>query len=77
MAACSTAGITVVERNPSVDSLVDLHFGAGDAETPCLLRQSNIRTAMNIYTQAAPDAIRDANSRVVEMEMVLAKRKVG
>jgi hypothetical protein len=30
---------------------------------------------MNIYTQAVPDAMREANSRVVEM--VLPKRKVG
>jgi hypothetical protein len=30
---------------------------------------------MNIYTQAMPDAMRRANSRVVEM--VLPERKVG
>ena len=40
-----------------------------------LLRHSDIRTTMNIYTQAVPDAMREANSRVVEM--VLPKRKVG
>ena len=40
-----------------------------------LLRHSDIRTTMNIYTQAIPDAMREANSRVVEM--VLPKRKVG
>jgi len=40
-----------------------------------LLRHPDIRTTMNIYTQAVPDAMREANSRVVEM--VLPKRKVG
>jgi integrase len=40
-----------------------------------LLRHSDIRTTMNIYTQVVPDAMREANSRVVEM--VLPKRKVG
>jgi integrase len=40
-----------------------------------LLRHADIRTTMNIYTQAVPDALRDANSKVVEM--VLPKRKVG
>jgi integrase len=40
-----------------------------------LLRHADIRTTMNIYTQAVPDALRDANSKVVEM--VLATRKVG
>ncbi len=40
-----------------------------------LLRHSDIRTTMNIYTRAVPDAMREANSRVVEM--VLPKRKVG
>jgi len=40
-----------------------------------LLRHSDIRTTMNIYTQAVPDAMREANSKVVEM--VLPQRKVG
>jgi integrase len=40
-----------------------------------LLRHADIRTTMNIYTQAMPDAMRRANSRVVEM--VLSERKVG
>ena len=40
-----------------------------------LLGHADIRTTMNIYTQAVPDALRDANSKVVEM--VLPKRKVG
>jgi hypothetical protein len=40
-----------------------------------LLRHSDIHTTMNTYTQAAPDAMREANGRVVEM--VLPKRKVG
>jgi integrase len=40
-----------------------------------LLRHSDIRTTMNIYTQAVPDAMREANSKVVEM--VLPMRKVG
>jgi integrase len=40
-----------------------------------LLRHADIRTTMNIYTQALPDAMREANSRVVEM--VLPKAKVG
>lgn len=40
-----------------------------------LLRHADIRTTMNIYTQAVPDALRDANSKVVEM--VLPNRKVG
>jgi integrase len=40
-----------------------------------LLRHTDIRTTMNIYTQAVPDAMREANSKVVEM--VLPMRKVG
>ncbi len=40
-----------------------------------LLRHADIRTTLNIYTQAMPDAMRRANSRVVEM--VLPERKVG
>ncbi len=40
-----------------------------------LLRHADIRTTMNVYTQAMPDAMRRANSRVVEM--VLHERKVG
>jgi integrase len=40
-----------------------------------LLRNADIRTTMNIYTQAMPDAMRRASSRVVEM--VLPERKVG
>lgn len=40
-----------------------------------LLRHADIRTTMNIYTQAVPDAMREANRRVVEM--VLPKRKAG
>ena len=39
-----------------------------------LLRRSNIRTRMNIYTQAVPGAMRGVNTRVVEV--VLAKRKM-
>jgi len=40
-----------------------------------LLRHADIRTTMNVYTQAVPEAMRKANSRVVEM--VLPTRKVG
>jgi len=40
-----------------------------------LLRRSIIRTTMNIYTRAVPGAMREVNSRVVEM--VLPKRKMG
>jgi integrase len=40
-----------------------------------LLRHSDIRTTMNIYTRAVPDAMREANRKVVEM--VLPLRKVG
>jgi integrase len=38
-----------------------------------LLRHADIRTTLNIYTQAVPDAMRQANSKVVEM--VLPERK--
>ena len=38
-----------------------------------LLRHAGIRTTLNIYTQAVPDALRQANSKVVEM--VLPERK--
>jgi integrase len=38
-----------------------------------LLRHSDIRTTLNIYTQAVPEALRKANSRVVQM--VLPERK--
>lgn len=40
-----------------------------------LLRHSDIRTTMNIYMRAVPEAMREANSKVVEM--VLPMRKVG
>jgi integrase len=32
-----------------------------------LLRHADIRTTMNIYTQAAPSALREANSKVVQL----------
>jgi integrase len=38
-----------------------------------LLRHADIRTTLNIYTQAVPEALRTANSRVVQM--VLPERK--
>ena len=38
-----------------------------------LLRHADIRTTLNIYTQAVPEALRNANSRVVQM--VLSERK--
>jgi len=40
-----------------------------------LLRHADIRTTLNIYTQAVPDALREANSKVVEM--VLPARKTA
>jgi hypothetical protein len=40
-----------------------------------LLRHADIRTIMNIYTRAVHDAVREANSKVVEK--VLPMRKVG
>lgn len=38
-----------------------------------LLRHADIRTTLNIYTQAVPEALREANSKVVQM--VLPDRK--
>jgi site-specific recombinase XerD len=38
-----------------------------------LLRHADIRTTLNIYTQAVPEVLRIANSRVVQM--VLPERK--
>jgi hypothetical protein len=38
-----------------------------------LLRPADIRTTLNIYTQTVPDALRQANSQVVEM--VLPERE--
>ena len=38
-----------------------------------LLRHADIRTTLNIYTQAVPEALRNVNSRVVQM--VLPERK--
>jgi site-specific recombinase XerD len=32
-----------------------------------LLRHADIRTTMNIYTHAVPDALRTANSKVVRL----------
>lgn len=32
-----------------------------------LLRQADIRTTLNTYTQAMPTALREANSKVVRM----------
>lgn len=40
-----------------------------------LLRHADIRTTMNIYTQAVPQAMRDAHGKVVEM--LLPMRKAG
>jgi hypothetical protein len=31
------ASVAVVERHPPVEGLIDLHFGAGEAEALCLL----------------------------------------
>ena len=38
-----------------------------------LLRHADIRTTMNIYTQAVPEALREANSKVVRMVLPVAK----
>jgi len=32
-----------------------------------LLRHADVRTTMNIYTQAVPNALREANSKVVRL----------
>jgi site-specific recombinase XerD len=40
-----------------------------------LLRHADVRTTLNIYTQAVPEALRSANSRVVQM--VLPERKTA
>jgi integrase len=40
-----------------------------------LLRHSDIRTTLNIYTKAVPEALRDANSKLVEM--VLPERRTA
>ena len=58
---------------------VPLH-SHGDAETDVkvqqeLLRHSDIRTTMNIYTHTVSPALREANSRVVRM--VLPERKTA
>jgi site-specific recombinase XerD len=41
-----------------------------------LLRHADIRTTMNIYTQAVPQAMRDAHGKVVEM-LLPPMRKAG
>lgn len=38
-----------------------------------LLRHADIRTTLNIYTQAVPEALRNANSRVVQMVLPESK----
>jgi site-specific recombinase XerD len=38
-----------------------------------LLRHADIRTTLNIYTQGVPDALRQANSKVVEMMLPTRK----
>jgi integrase len=38
-----------------------------------LLRHADIRTTMNIYTQAIPEALREANSKVVRMVLPATK----
>jgi len=43
-----------------------IHPG-GRASTQELLRHADIRTTMNIYTQAVPAALREANSKVVRL----------
>ncbi len=38
-----------------------------------LLRHADIRTTMNMYTQAVPEALREANSKVVRMVLPATK----
>jgi integrase len=38
-----------------------------------LLRHADIRTTMNIYTQAVPQAMREAHGKVVEMLLPMQK----
>jgi integrase len=40
-----------------------------------LLRHADIRTTMNIYTQAVPQALREAHGKVVEM--LVPMRRAG
>ena len=40
-----------------------------------LLRHADIRTTMNLYTQAVPQAMREAHGKVVEM--LLPMRRAG
>jgi integrase len=42
-----------------------------------LLRHADIRTTMNIYTQAVPEALREANSKVVRMVLPTTKTAEG
>jgi site-specific recombinase XerD len=38
-----------------------------------LLRHADIRTTLNIYTQAIPEALREANSKVVKTVLPATK----
>src|SRR6266481_4925088 len=58
------ASFAIVERHPPIESLVDLHFGAGEAETTSLLRDLEAATiplhdvvvADDAFVQEAADA---------------------
>jgi hypothetical protein len=65
------AGVAVVERDAPIGSLVDLHFGAGEAEAPSLLGNleatafplHDVVVADDAFVQERADAVELYGSR--------------
>src|SRR5712664_4464532 len=65
------ASVAVVERHPPIESLVDVHFGAGEAEPPCLLGDleaaafplHDVVVADGAFVDEAADALKTFRSR--------------
>ncbi|HEV2195372.1 MAG TPA: hypothetical protein VGR55_07300 [Candidatus Acidoferrum sp.] len=53
------AGITVVERHAAIESLIDVHFGAGEAEAEGLLGDLEA-AAFSLHDIVVADAARFA-----------------
>src|ERR1700692_2769702 len=65
------AGVAVVERHPPIEGLVDLHFGTGETEAACLLRDlegaafplHDVVVADDAFMHEAADAVETFRSR--------------
>ena len=65
------AGVAVIECDAAIESLVDLHFGAGEAEAACLLGNlkaaalplHDVVVANDAFMDEAADAVESFRSR--------------